>query len=99
MNRRTFLKHGACSAFGLAGSGVLAQALGQEGNQAAGMINPNTQQRIDGSLAWLATQQHADGSFGNGSGNHAFVCSISLTLNLSEFFGAGRIVKIRERRR
>ncbi len=73
MDRRSFLTRGTGALLGLSGGGMLLRALGQDANQAAGMINTNTQRAIDGSLAWLATQQHQDGSFGTGqySGNVA----------------------------
>src|SRR5438105_8834444 len=64
MNRRSFLTRGTGALLGLSAGGTLWRALGQDENQAAGMINANTQGAINRSLAWLATQQHADGSFG-----------------------------------
>jgi hypothetical protein len=64
MNRRSFLTRGSGALLGLTAGGALWRALGQDENQAAGMINANTQGAINRSLAWLATQQHADGSFG-----------------------------------
>lgn len=66
MNRRSFLTRGTGALLGLSASNMLLDVLGQEGNQAAGMINGNTQTAIDRSLQWLATQQHQDGSFGVG---------------------------------
>jgi hypothetical protein len=82
MNRRTFLKTGAGAVLGMTGAGALCQALGQDVNQAAGMINRNTQFAIDGSLTWLAAQQHQDGSFGTGaySGNVAVTSLAGLAL-------------------
>ncbi len=41
-------------------------AAAQDGAQARGMITPATQQAIDSSLAYLAQNQNADGSFGTG---------------------------------
>jgi hypothetical protein len=64
MKRRDFLTRGLGAAVGLAGGGMLWRALGQDGNPARDMITPNALRAIEGSLAWLAGQQHADGSFG-----------------------------------
>ncbi len=66
MNRRTFLTRGAGALLGVAGGGLAWRTLAQDVNQAAGMITPNTQRAIDGSLEWLSRQQHLDGSFGTG---------------------------------
>src|SRR5689334_7505717 len=64
MNRRSFLTRGAGALLGLSAGGLLWRAIAQDGNQAANMIDRNTQNAIDRSLAWLAAQQRADGSFG-----------------------------------
>src|ERR1051325_3216283 len=66
MNRRTFLTRGGGAMLGLGGGGLVWQALAQEGNQAAGMINANAQHAINDGLRWLSRQQHANGSFGTG---------------------------------
>ncbi|MBI3821354.1 MAG: terpene cyclase/mutase family protein [Planctomycetes bacterium] len=66
MDRRTFLTRGTGALLGLSAGGMLWRASGQDAGQAAGMINANTQGAIDRSLAWLAGQQHQDGSFGTG---------------------------------
>jgi hypothetical protein len=68
MNRRSFLTRGTGAVLGLSAGGMMWSALAQDGNQAAGMIDRNTQTAIDGSLAWLAqpAQHHQDGSFGTG---------------------------------
>ena len=64
MNRRSFMTRGAGALLGLSAGGMLWRAIAQDGNQAAGMISANHQGAIDRSLAWLAAQQQADGSFG-----------------------------------
>lgn len=69
MNRRTFLTRGTGALLGVAGGGMLWRSFAQDGNQARDMISPGTQRAIDSSLAWLATQQHNDGSFGTGQYN------------------------------
>lgn len=86
MDRRTFLTRSTAAAFGLSGAGVIWQALAQEGNQAAGMITPGTQNAINGSLEWLSRQQHQDGGFGTGqfNGNVAVTSLAGLA-----FMGAG----------
>ena len=83
MNRRSFLTRSTGALVGLSAGGVLWRAMGQDANQAAGMINRNTQLAIDESLRWLATtQQHADGSFGTGqyNGNVAVTSLAGLAL-------------------
>jgi hypothetical protein len=67
MDRRNFLSRGTAALLGLSAGGALWRSPAQDANQAAGMINANTQGAIDRSLAWLATQQHQDGSFGTGN--------------------------------
>lgn len=67
MNRRSFMTRGAGALLGLSAGGLLWRAIAQNGNQAAGMINAATQNAIDRSLAWLAREQHRDGSFGTGA--------------------------------
>src|SRR5437016_5619949 len=67
MNRRSFITKSAGALAGLTAGGVLLPTLAQEGNPSAGMIDRNTENAINGSLRWLATQQHQDGSFGVGN--------------------------------
>jgi hypothetical protein len=67
--RRKFLTRTLGLGATLAGGGLVLRALSDEGpngRQARGMINPATQQAIDGGLAFLAgpNGQHGDGSFG-----------------------------------
>lgn len=69
MNRRSFMMRGAGALAGLSAGGLIWQSLAQDANQAAGMITPNTQRAIEGSLEWLSRQQHQDGSFGTGQYN------------------------------
>src|SRR5271155_2978989 len=78
MNRRRFLMRTGCTALGLAGAplvmgrlndGALFDEQGQragppDGSQSRGMITRAAQEAIDGGLAYLAAQQHGDGSFG-----------------------------------
>ena len=79
MNRRTFMTRGAGALLGLAGGGTLWRALAQEGNQAAGMINANTQRAIDGSLAWLAQQQHLQGADAGAWGTGQYRGNVAVT--------------------
>ncbi|HYV38130.1 MAG TPA: prenyltransferase [Gemmataceae bacterium] len=71
MNRRRFLTRTGVAALGLAGGKLVWGAFPAEdqampdGSQARGMITRATQDAIDGGLAYLETQQHADGSFGS----------------------------------
>jgi hypothetical protein len=67
LNRRKFMTRGAGALLGITGGGVLLQALGQGGGPGGDLINRNTQTAINQSLAWLAAQQAADGSFGTGN--------------------------------
>jgi hypothetical protein len=64
MDRRIFLTRGTGALLGLAGAGVCWRALAQDGSQARGMITERTQQAIDAGLAFLAQNQHEDGSYG-----------------------------------
>ena len=66
-NRRQFLVRSAGATLGLSAGSLLWRVMAQdEGNQARGMINPATQEAIDQGLAFLASAQAADGSFGTG---------------------------------
>jgi Prenyltransferase and squalene oxidase repeat len=85
MNRRTFMTRGAGALLGLSAGSLLWRAIAQDGNQAAGMINANTQTAIERSLAWLAAQQHADGSFGTG----AYTGNVAVTSVAGLAFMAG----------
>jgi hypothetical protein len=69
VNRRNFMMSGAGALLGLSAANLLGRVQAQDVNQAAGMIDANTQNAITGSLDWLARQQHADGSFGTGQYN------------------------------
>ena len=64
--RRDFLIRGVGSTIGLAAGGLAWQTFAQEeaGALARNMITPATQEAIDGSLAYLANAQHADGAWG-----------------------------------
>jgi prenyltransferase beta subunit len=64
VERRIFLSRGTGALLGLASTGLTWRALAQDGAQARGMITERTQQYIDAGLAYLAANQHADGSFG-----------------------------------
>ncbi len=65
-DRRYFLTRALGSVAGLAGGGLFLQGFAQDGadNQARGMITPATQEAIEAGLAFLARNQHANGSFG-----------------------------------
>jgi hypothetical protein len=67
-DRRNFLVRGALLAVGLAGSAFALRALSDDdvpdGRQSRGMINRAAQDAIDAGLAYLARNQHADGSYG-----------------------------------
>jgi hypothetical protein len=66
-DRRQFLVRGAGAVMGASAGGLLWQAMAQEDvNQARGMITPATQEAINQGLTFLAGQQAADGSYGNG---------------------------------
>jgi hypothetical protein len=69
-DRRQFLVRGSGALLGMAGGGLVWQALAQERgpdpNQARGMITPAAQEAIDAGLAYLALNRHNDGSFGTG---------------------------------
>ena len=86
MNRRTFMTRGSGAVLGLAGGGMMLRALAQDANQAQGMINDRTRSAIEGSLNWLANQQHQggglDGAFGTGQyqGNVAVTSLCGLAL-------------------
>jgi prenyltransferase beta subunit len=82
-HRRPFLVKGTAVVLALSVGGLLWQAVAQDDvNQARGMITPATQEAIDGGLAFLASQQHGDGSFGNGAhrGNVAITALGGLAL-------------------
>src|SRR4051794_28353962 len=68
--RRQFLSRGVGLGVGLAAGGLALRAVSDEvmpdGGQARGMINRPAQEAIDMGLAYLAREQHADGSFGTG---------------------------------
>jgi hypothetical protein len=80
-NRRRFLGRGLGALAGLAGGGVILQGQDILDSPARGMITPATQEAIDAGLAYLAGNQHADGSFGTGaqSGNVAItsICGLA----------------------
>jgi hypothetical protein len=67
MIRRHFFTRAGAVALAVAAAGLALPAPAQDdGNQAKGMINAATQDAIDAGLAYLASQQAADGSFGTG---------------------------------
>jgi hypothetical protein len=67
-NRRRFLIRGIGTLTGLAGGALILKGLAQENrdNPSRNMITPATQEAIDAGLAYLESNQHADGSFGTG---------------------------------
>jgi hypothetical protein len=69
-DRRRFLFRGTGLGLGLLAGGAALRALSDDalpdGSQARGMVTPAAQEAIDRGLAYLARQQHADGSFGTG---------------------------------
>jgi prenyltransferase beta subunit len=91
MNRRSFLTRGAGALLGLSAGGMLWRAFAQDGNQAAGMITPNTQGAINRSLDWLAREQHPDGSFGTNQYNgNVAVSSLAGLALMSAGYQPGR---------
>src|SRR5436190_15599781 len=81
LSRRRFLQAGSTALLSLAGLRALTQSGSPavahardsdvrdklpDGSAAKGMITPACQQAIDAGLAFLAQNQHADGSFGTG---------------------------------
>jgi hypothetical protein len=66
--RRQFLSRGVGLSIGLATGGLALQAFSDDampdGSQSRGMITRAAQEAIDMGLAYLAREQHADGSFG-----------------------------------
>lgn len=89
MNRRSFLTRGTGAMLGLASGGMLWRTLAQEGNQARGMITENTQRAIDGSLAWLAQQQHQGGQTGGSFGTGQYHGNVAVTSLAGLAFMAG----------
>ena len=79
MNRRTFMTRGTGALLGLAGGGLCWRALAQEGNQSAGMISEGTQRAIDGSLEWLARQQHQGGNDAGAWGTGQYRGNVAVT--------------------
>ncbi len=66
--RREFLVRGVGLGLGAAGGGLALRGYGDDavpdGSQSRGMITRAAQEAIDMGLAYLAREQHADGSFG-----------------------------------
>ena len=80
-NRRQFLVRGAGAVMGASAGGLLWQAMAQEDvNQARGMITPATQDAINQGLTFLAGQQAADGSYGNGPQTGSIAITIIPTM-------------------
>ena len=66
-DRRQFLIRTSGSVLGLSAGSLIWRAVAQdEGSQARGMINQPTQEAIDRGLAFLASAQAPDGSYGTG---------------------------------
>ncbi len=84
--RREFVVRGLGMGIGLAGGGMALRALSDEGvpdgSASRGMITRPAQDAIDMGLAYLARNQHADGSFGTNQhrGNVAITSVAGLAL-------------------
>lgn len=65
LNRRQILTRGTGTALAVAGGALAYQGFGQDANDPfENMITRETQQAIDRGLAYLAREQHVDGSYG-----------------------------------
>src|SRR5262245_46056520 len=84
--RRQFLSRGIGASLTVAGGALTLHALKDDampdGSQSRGMITRAAQEAIDLGLAYLAREQHADGSFGTGQhrGNVAITSLAGLAM-------------------
>lgn len=79
-NRRQFLAGAGAGAYAMlhAAGSATARDLAAENENASDLIKPEHQQCIDSGLAFLAEQQHEDGSFGSGGyARNVAVCGLA----------------------